>query len=116
GCLNDHFATIALENADKVLARSQTITRGNLATLSDWVDAEPRVGWVKPRAGTTAMLRLDVPMTSRAFCIHALEGTGVMLTPGDAFDMEGYARIGYANTPAILEEGLSRLSGVLKAF
>ena len=114
GMINDHFAAIALENADKVLARSQAITRENLAILSGWVDSESRVDWVKPRAGTTAMLKLDIPMSSREFCIDLLEKTGVMLTPGDAFDMEGYVRIGYANEREILEAGLSEMSAYLK--
>ncbi len=114
GMINDHFAAIALENADKILARSQAITRENLAILSGWVDSESRVDWVKPRAGTTAMLKLDIPMSSREFCIDLLEKTGVMLTPGDAFEMEGYVRIGYANEREILEAGLSEMSAYLK--
>ena len=114
GMINDHFAAIALENAHKVLARSQAITRENLAILSGWVDSESRVDWVKPRAGTTAMLKLDIPMSSREFCIDLLEKTGVMLTPGDAFEMEGYVRIGYANEREILEAGLSEMSAYLK--
>ena len=114
GMINDHFAAMALENADKVLARSQTITRENLAILDSWIKNEPRVDWVKPRAGTTAMLKLDIPISSREFCIDLLEKTGVMLTPGDAFDMEGYVRIGYANEREILEAGLSEMSAYLK--
>ena len=114
GMINDHFAAMALENADKVLARSQAITRENLAILDSWIKNEPRVDWVKPRAGTTAMLKLDIPMSSREFCIDLLEKTGVMLTPGDAFDMEGYVRIGYANEREILEAGLSEMSTYLK--
>ena len=114
GMINDHFAAMALENADKVLARSQAITRENLAILDNWVDSESRVDWVKPRAGTTAMLKLDIPMSSREFCIDLLKKTGVMLTPGDAFDMEGYVRIGYANEREILEAGLSEMSAYLK--
>ena len=114
GMINDHFAAIALENASKVLARSQAITRENLAILDRWITKEPRVDWVKPRAGTTAMLKLDIPMSSREFCIDLLEKTGVMLTPGDAFDMEGYVRIGYANEREILEAGLSEMSAYLK--
>ncbi|MEC7095905.1 MAG: aminotransferase [Pseudomonadota bacterium] len=114
GMINDHFAAMALENADKVLARSQAITRKNLAILDNWVNSEPRVDWVKPRAGTTAMLNLDIPISSREFCIDLLEKTGVMLTPGDAFDMEGYVRIGYANEREILEAGLSEISTYLK--
>ncbi len=114
GMINDHFAAIALESASKVLARSQAITRENLAILDSWITNEPRVDWVKPRAGTTAMLKLDIPMSSREFCIDLLEKTGVMLTPGDAFDMEGYVRIGYANEREILEAGLSEMSAYLK--
>jgi len=114
GMINDHFAAMALENADKVLARSRAITRENLSILHNWVDQEPRVDWVKPRAGTTAMLELDIPMSSREFCIDLLEKTGVMLTPGDAFDMEGFVRIGYANEREILEAGLSEISAYLK--
>ena len=114
GMINDHFAAIALENASKVLSRSQAITRENLAILYSWITNEPRVDWVKPRAGTTAMLKLDIPMSSREFCIDLLEKTGVMLTPGDAFDMEGYVRIGYANEREILEAGLSEMSAYLK--
>ena len=69
---------MALENKDKLLARSQKITRDNLAILADWVTEQPRVSWVKPNAGTTAMLQVDVPMTSREFCVDLLQKTGVM--------------------------------------
>lgn len=116
GKINDHFAALALENKDKLLARSQTITRTNLALLDAWVAGQPRVSWVKPQAGTTAMLKLDIPMTARAFCVDLLDKTGVMLTPGDAFDMEGYARIGYSNSTEILKTGLERLSNYLAAL
>lgn len=92
--INDHFAAMALESKDKLLARSHKITRSNLALLDAWVADQPRVSWIKPHAGTTAMLKIDVPMTSREFCVDLLQKTGVMMTPGDAFDMEGYVRIG----------------------
>lgn len=113
GMINDHFAAMALENRDKLLGRSQRITRSNLAVLDAWVTDQPRVTWVKPQAGTTAMLKVDVPMTSREFCVDLLQKTGVMLTPGDAFDMEGYVRIGYANSPDILAAGLRRMGDYL---
>ena len=113
GMINDHFAAIALEHADKVLARSHEITRVNLALLEAWIAKEPKVSWVKPRAGTTAMLKFNIPVTAREFCIDLVTKTGVMLTPGDAFDMEGYARIGFANNEQTLTEGLAALSEYL---
>jgi aspartate/methionine/tyrosine aminotransferase len=115
GRLDDHFAAIALENRDKVLARSKDITRTNLAILSDWVGGEPLISWVKPKSGTIALLKYDLPISSEEFCVRLLEKTGVMLTPGSAMDMEGYLRIGYANNERILREGLKRLSQFLAA-
>ncbi|RVU39564.1 aminotransferase [Hwanghaeella grinnelliae] len=110
GMLDDHFACIALENRDKILARSQKISRTNLAILSDWVEGEPLISWIKPKSGTTALLKYDLPMKSEDFCVKLLDATGVMLTPGSAMDMEGYLRIGYCNGTDILREGLNRMS------
>ena len=113
GMLDDHFAAVALENRGKILARSHDITRRNLAILAEWVEGEPLISWVKPKSGTTALLKYDLPLTSEVFCTTLLERTGVMLTPGSAMDMEGYLRIGYANGEAILREGLKRMSAFL---
>ncbi len=55
-------------------------------------------------------------MPSEELCIKLLDETGVMLLPGSALDMEGYLRIGYANTPSIIDEGLKRFSDFLKQF
>ncbi len=115
GMIDDHFAALALENKDKLLARSQRITRGNLEILQDWVAQEPKITWVKPKSGTTALLKYDLPISSRDFCVKLLQETGVMFTPGSALGMEGYVRIGYANGPEILKQGLSRVSEFLAA-
>ncbi|MFT5482830.1 MAG: aspartate/methionine/tyrosine aminotransferase [Halieaceae bacterium] len=113
GVIDDYFAALALENLDKVIVRSQDITRGNLAILSKWVEQEPLISWVRPRSGTTALLKYELDMSSRDFCIKLLEDTGVMFTPGSALAMEGYVRIGYANNPEILRSGLKRVTKFL---
>ena len=115
GMLNDHFACLALEAKDKILERSRRVTRTNLAILDDWVSAEPRISYVRPQSATVALLKYDADVPSREFCIELLEQTGVMLTPGSALDMEGYLRIGFANDPKILKEGLSRFSDYLSS-
>jgi len=116
GMINDHFATLALENRDKVLARSKAITRGNLAILEEWIAQQPLISWVKPKSGTTALLKYDLPVASREFCVDLLRETGVMFTPGSALNMEGHVRIGYANNPAILDEGLKRVGQFLLKY
>ncbi|MEM6407032.1 MAG: aminotransferase, partial [Pseudomonadota bacterium] len=99
GLLDDYFATLALEHKYRILERSRAITRGNLAKLDAWIASEPRLGWIKPRSATVGLIKYDIDMPSREFCIDLLDKTGVMFTPGSALGMEGYVRVGFANSP-----------------
>lgn len=114
GMINDHLACLGLEHAEELLNRSRDITRTNLAILAEWVENEPLISWVKPQSGTTALLKYDLDMPSREFCVELLKQTGVMLTPGSAMDMEGYLRIGFANNTEVLQKGLPLISGFLE--
>jgi aspartate/methionine/tyrosine aminotransferase len=114
--LDDHFASIALEHRDAILARNRAIVRENLAILDRWIAEEPSISYVKPKAATVALLKYDFDMPSKDFCIRLLEAGGVMFTPGSALDMEGYVRIGYANNRAVLEAGLKRVSRFLRTL
>ena len=113
GMLDDYFATMALESKNKILERSQNITRQNLKILDEWIANEPSITYLKPQAGTTALLKYDFDMPSRDFCMQLLAETGVMMTPGSVMHMEGWVRIGYANYPEILSAGLKQMSGFL---
>jgi len=108
GMIDDWLASMAIENSAAILARSRQIVRTNLAVLDAWVASEATISWVRPEAGTTTLLHYSFDMPSREFCIRLLEETGVMFTPGSAFELEGCVRIGYANSPSILVDGLER--------
>lgn len=114
GMIDDYFACLALEAKNEILKRSRQITRGNLQILDDWISSESRVSYVKPKSGTTALLKFHIDLPSREFCVQLLKATGVMLTPGSAMDMEGWIRIGYANDPEILSQGLAKISEFLE--
>ncbi len=113
GMINDYLATLALENQQELLKRSRQITRENLTLLEAWVETQPLITWVKPRSGTTCLLRYQLDMPSREFCVRLLQETGVMLTPGSAMGMEGYVRIGFANDSEVLRKGLELVSTFL---
>ena len=113
GVIDDYFASIALENRKKIALRNTTITRNNLEILDNWVKNERFFSYVKPKAGTTALLKYEFNIPSREFCIQILENTGVLFAPGSAMDMEGWVRIGYANDSKILAQGLTVLSTYL---
>jgi len=114
GMLDDWFAALALEARDAILARNRSIVRSNLAILDQWVNAEPAISYVKPAAGTTALLKYTGTEPSEDLCVRLVETAGVLFTPGSALDIEGYVRIGYANNRTVLEEGLAQVSTFLR--
>lgn len=113
GMIDDFLAATALESRDAVLGRSRSIVSENRAALARWVEAEPSISWVRPRSGTTALLRYGADVPSEIFCTRLLHETGVLFTPGSTFSEEGTVRIGYANNPKILRDGLAEVSGFL---
>ena len=114
--LDDFFASIALESREKIATRNIAIIKDNLAILDEWISKEPRITYVKPKAGTTAFLKYDFDIPSRDFCVELLKNTGVLFAPGSAMEMEGWVRIGYANDPKILIKGLQKVSEYLPNF
>lgn len=113
GQIDEHLAALALEASDRVLRRSRDILDANLATLSDWVENDPHIIWVPPRAGTVALLRYDLDIPSERLCLSLLAETGVLLTPGSVMGVEGTVRIGFGNTARELRDGLPRISAFL---
>ena len=116
GMFDETAAALALGHKDALLARSRTIVRENLALLDEWVNAEPHAGYVKPRAGTTALVFYDFDMPSRTFCERLYHETGAFVTPGECFGIEHCMRIGYASDRKTLEEGLAAMSGFFKTL
>ena len=116
GMINDYCASIALANRERISKRNIPIIRGNLRILDDWVKKEKRFSYIKPKGGTTALLKYDYDIPSRIFCIDILKNTGVLFAPGSALNMEGWIRIGYANDPEILKTGIEAVSKYLPSL
>lgn len=114
GKINDRLAIVAMENREKILVRNRAIIHKNIGLLDQWVQDEPKLSYIRPKAGTTAFIKYDLPMTSEAFCIKLLEEKGVMLVPGAALHMEGYVRLGYAYSPSLFKIGLEKISEFIK--
>ncbi|MFM9370595.1 aminotransferase [Streptomyces sp. Da 82-17] len=113
GRVDDLLACLALEHKDAILARAHALTRANLAVLDAWVEGRDDVSYVRPASGTTALLRYRLPLGSYEFCTRLLERTGVMFTPGAAFDIEHTVRIGFADDPETLRTGLESVGKFL---
>lgn len=110
GVFDEMLAAAALKHRDKLLKRSRKIVRENLQILDDWVGSEPHVSYVKPKAGTTALVYYDLDISSYEFCEEMYKKTGAFVTPGDCFEVPHSMRIGYAYGKQDLIDGLKAIS------
>ncbi|MFD1928541.1 aminotransferase [Sporosarcina siberiensis] len=110
GLLDDLLAVHALSNYDKMMERNLKIVRDNLMILDDWIAGEEKISYIKPKAGTTAILKYDSQISSEEFCINLFKASGTFLAPGSCFGLEGTVRIGYACSTEVLQAGLAQLS------
>ena len=114
GVFNDLLGTYVLKNRARVLTRNSQIVLHNLSILKEWVAQEPKVSMIFPRAVSTSFVKLDIqPEQTEQFCIDLLKDEGVLLVPGNRFDMPSHAWLGYCTDTATLQEGLKRLSSFL---
>jgi aspartate/methionine/tyrosine aminotransferase len=114
GMMDDILAVHALKYYDQIMARNLKIVRDNAKILDEWVEQEAAIHYVKPKAGTTAMLKYDLPMSSKDFCLQLFKKNGAFFAPGSCFDMEGSVRIGYACSSDVLKQGLNKVSEFLR--
>ncbi|MGX7417681.1 aminotransferase [Carnobacterium gallinarum] len=116
GVLDDALAVHTLKNKEAVLKRNQELVLTNLQILKNWVQQESRVSLVFPKAVSTSFIKLDIPLEIELFCTQLLEDTGVLLVPGNRFDVPKHARLGYCTPTKTLIAGLEQLSSYLKKF
>lgn len=107
GGLDEMAAACALRHRDRLLERNRRIVRENLEILDQWVQKEPYISYVKPQAGTTALLHYNLDIPSYQFCEEMYRQTGAFVTPGDCFEEPGCFRIGYACDKQTLADGLN---------
>ena len=110
GVFDEMLAAAALKHRDKLLERSRKIVRENLQIRDDWVGSEPHVNYVKPKAGTTALVYYDLDISSYELCEEMYKKTGAFVTPGDCFEVPHSMRIGYAYGKQDLIDGLKAIS------
>lgn len=116
GMLDEAVAALALKHSDKLLRRNRDIVRENLAILDAWVQGEPHVSYVKPQAGTTALVSYDLDIPSYDFCKKMYHATGAFVTPGACFEQEHAMRIGYACDKETLQKGLAAISDFFRSL
>jgi aspartate/methionine/tyrosine aminotransferase len=113
GLIDESLAVLAVENIDSIFERNLNIVRRNHKLVDDWINEEPVISWIPPRAGSVGFMKHNLEAPAENICKELIEEKSTLMVPGDCFEMPDHIRIGYGNAPAILEEGLTRFKEYL---
>lgn len=107
GVFDEMVSSMALKHSDVILERNRKILHENLTILDSWIQKQPHLHYIKPQAGTTALVYYDYDIPSAEFCDKMYHQTGAFVVPGDCFEQPKSVRIGYACSKQELIGGLA---------
>lgn len=116
--MGEVIAEIALrpDRYAAALVEARAAGAANLERLTGWLDAEPNLEWVPPRAGLIGLGRLPTGLNSDAFASRLLAPPyRTFVLPGSAYEEPEHIRLGVGGGAEVnLEKGLERVSAALR--
>jgi len=114
--INDFLARSALLNWKKIIPKYKEWILQNLHRFHDFVDKHSDlIGWLEPEAGIVAFpFFKGKSIKSELFAQRLVEETGVLVLPGEAFDMPGLFRISLGVNPEIFSRALHAFSSFIE--
>jgi aspartate/methionine/tyrosine aminotransferase len=110
------LSEIAIRRRDAVLGKTQQFATRNLQLLESFMGEHPDVlGWIAPQGGMTAFPWLVSGEDARPFCQAATE-RGILLAPGDCFDVSSHFRLGFAEAGDNFAKALDRFGAFVKSW
>lgn len=110
-------AEFVLEHRDELLSDVRTLIHNQRQIVTDWIDSEPGIEWVRPRGGVVCFPRFANPDIDARGIYAQLQLDGIFLGPGWWFEqVDRHMRIGFGYpTEAELETGLAAISAALRS-
>jgi aspartate/methionine/tyrosine aminotransferase len=108
--ISDMVARVAVENREKLYARTRAILQHNLPIMREW--AESFAGFLtfrEPRAGALCLMRYRSATPSYPLCERIRVNQSVLIVPGVHLGLEGFLRVWLGGKPDFLREGLRRI-------
>ena len=110
------LSEIAIRKRDVVLGKAQETATRNLKLLESFMaDHRDILGWIPPQGGMTAFPWLLSGEDARPFCKAAAEH-GILLAPGDCFDVPSHFRLGFAAAGDDFAKALERFGAFVKSW
>ncbi|HKW14734.1 MAG TPA: aminotransferase class I/II-fold pyridoxal phosphate-dependent enzyme [Candidatus Krumholzibacteria bacterium] len=109
---SERIALLALGRAEQILARHNAMLARHIAIADDFVSSQPRLSWVKPRAGTCGMVRVDgIDVDDLSERLARDYNTGIV--PGRFFNAPSHFRLAWGVDTDTLRAGLEHLAQAL---
>jgi aspartate/methionine/tyrosine aminotransferase len=91
-----YIAQIALTKIDTIVSRNLNTIRNNLEDLDSFFARHPnKFDWFRPKAGSTAFVKINFTQDVENFCENLVKKKSVMLMPSTKFDYgNNYLRFG----------------------
>src|SRR5579862_2720716 len=110
------LSEIAIRKRDVVLGKTQEAATRNLKLLERFMTEHSDVlGWIPPQGGMTAFPWLVSGENARRFCQAAAED-GILLAPGDCFDVPSHFRLGFAAAGNDFSKALDRFGAFVRSW
>jgi aspartate/methionine/tyrosine aminotransferase len=114
--LSEAIGAHVLAHSAQVLGRLQAVSGANLALLTKFMHQHREaLGWTPPAGGTTCFPWLRDGRDARPLC-ELLAKDGVLVAPGDCFDMPAHFRIGVGALASGYQDALDIFRAVLAGF
>jgi len=114
--LTEAIGAHALAHAEAILGRLRSVSQANLALLTKFMHEHREVlGWTPPAGGTTCFPWLRDGRDARPLCA-ALARAGVLVAPGDCFEMPAHMRLGVGALASGYQDALDVFHSVLAGF
>jgi aspartate/methionine/tyrosine aminotransferase len=110
----ERLALTAFGQVDRLRARARAILETNFAMLQSMAQANPRLEWLPPVAGTTAFPRIKDVADTSAFVDRLVSDYDTIAVPGRYFQAPEHIRISFGGRPEMVKEALSRLDRALR--
>lgn len=115
--VDEFLGGLVLAHKDVVLKRSRDIMNKNRQIVKEWIQTQPHLKWVEPKAATMCMIYYDFDMPSYEFCEKIQNQESVFLMPGASFDLpENCFRLGYSCGTQELIDGLAATDRFIKSL
>ena len=112
----ERLSLTAFEQIDRLRSRARKILSENLSVVRAMAQANPRLEWIEPAAGTTAFPRIKGIDDAREFVERLIRDHDTIVVPGGFFQAPQHIRVSFGGKPEMVKEATNKLDRALRSM